>query len=258
MVIVELARFSWGRLWSHFQTYHATQPALPSSESSACKKRQKECFWKRNSNACILCSKLKVDCIPANDSSEEDNNDVLPREYVPKALEYWNYQIDQLETELQRTELNLIHCQEQQQQQQQQQQNKEWELSIENGQLRLLTAIRSYEELIMFSQASLRYLSPFQESLYQERDINPILSSEELLQDDKDILQMLSNKAISKVLRSCDLLFTALLPMIASYEIDIPPNHFRIIARIDGYVYISNIRIYVPCYTRTGNHLKLP
>ncbi|KAI8147800.1 hypothetical protein BJV82DRAFT_307055 [Fennellomyces sp. T-0311] len=37
----------------------------------------------------------------------------------------------------------------------------EWKLTIENGQLKLHTQISSIEELIMFNQASLRYLSPF-------------------------------------------------------------------------------------------------
>ncbi|KAI8140242.1 hypothetical protein BJV82DRAFT_716058 [Fennellomyces sp. T-0311] len=121
----------------------------------ACKKRRKGCIWEQNSNACLLCTKFKVECIPANDSS--DNGDILPREYNLKTLEYWHYQITQLENELQQTERDLVFYRDKQQELE----SLEWKLSIENGQLKLHTAIRSFEELIIFSQASLRYLSPF-------------------------------------------------------------------------------------------------
>ena len=48
-----------------------------------------------------------------------------------------------------------------QQQQQQEQENTEWQLSIVDGSIRLHTPIRTIDELMMFTQASLRYLSPF-------------------------------------------------------------------------------------------------
>ncbi|KAI8141088.1 hypothetical protein BJV82DRAFT_620770 [Fennellomyces sp. T-0311] len=123
----------------------------------ACRKRQKGCIWKRNSNVCLLCSKLKVECTPADESSDDDQ-DILPREYNIKTLEYYHYQITQLENELQRMECDLVRCQDKQRKLE----NIEWKLSIEQGQLKLHTAIRNFEELIMFSQASLRYLAPFE------------------------------------------------------------------------------------------------
>ncbi|KAI9260739.1 hypothetical protein BDA99DRAFT_538328 [Phascolomyces articulosus] len=51
---------------------------------------------------------------------------------------------------------------------QQEEANTEWQLSIVNGSIRLETPIRTIDELTMFTQASLRYLSPFTGLFKQE------------------------------------------------------------------------------------------
>ena len=103
----------------------------------------------------------------------------MPKEYVENSLEDWHYQVQQLEIEIANAE-NTIHyyrslCENENGNnnhvhsssgcptKQREQKQMEWKLTVENGLLKLHTTINTMEELLMYSRASLRYLSPFQE-----------------------------------------------------------------------------------------------
>ncbi|KAI8140754.1 hypothetical protein BJV82DRAFT_671130 [Fennellomyces sp. T-0311] len=120
----------------------------------ACKKRRRGCFWEENSTVCVRCTKLRLECHSTYD--RDDDDDVLPKEYGSKTLEYWHHQVDQLYSELKHAEYSI-----QQYTNTEPSQEVQWKLSIEDGLLKLHTMITTLEELVMYSRASLRYLSPF-------------------------------------------------------------------------------------------------
>ncbi|KAI7860512.1 hypothetical protein BDC45DRAFT_494593 [Circinella umbellata] len=204
---------------------------------SNCRIRRRKCVWRTDSNICERCAKIHLECIPIDDPSLSDDD--TENEYKLARLQYWQNQVSQLETEMQKLgkalrESSQAQKQQQQQQQQQQrhkpttfldnnnnlntssdltysttcseygessssmssycsgsspetsstisikyeqqeeeeeqqQQQSEWTLCVVDGHLRLEKAITSLQELYSFSQASLRYLSPFSGLFQNER-----------------------------------------------------------------------------------------
>ncbi|KAI9250885.1 hypothetical protein BDA99DRAFT_522154 [Phascolomyces articulosus] len=190
----------------------------------ACQKRQKGCFWSPNSNVCIRCAKRNIECIVVsrqnnqrqhrqneedqeqgrqeqlhNDFIDNNNNyrhsDLMPKEFVKDSLEYWHYQVQQLEKELAQTEKiirqynsnsNNPNNNNNKELSPKQQEQMEWKLTVENGLVKLHTTINTMEELLMYSHASIRYLSPFQ-SLFKDLSSSSPSSSKRTIQFENSI-----------------------------------------------------------------------
>ncbi|KAI7849002.1 hypothetical protein BDC45DRAFT_521709 [Circinella umbellata] len=77
----------------------------------ACKKRQRGCFWTtQTAKICVRCTKLNLKCIPFEQVTNDHNDDdVLPKEFAVKAIDYWRHQIEQLENDMQQLE-NDTQC----------------------------------------------------------------------------------------------------------------------------------------------------
>ncbi|KAI9261433.1 hypothetical protein BDA99DRAFT_511354 [Phascolomyces articulosus] len=136
----------------------------PKVRCHACRKRHRGCFWSNdNPNGCIRCTRLKIECIPyKHDYTNE--KDLLPRERNRKQIEYWQNQIAQLSNDIQQFESaiqlagNRISIAKKRKQLEQQ---VEWSLTIdEDGLLKLNTDIESMQELLLYSQAFVKYISP--------------------------------------------------------------------------------------------------
>ncbi|KAI9243624.1 hypothetical protein BDA99DRAFT_317350 [Phascolomyces articulosus] len=161
----------------------------------ACRKRQRGCIWPVNTatttpttaiEACLRCTKLNIQCIVSEEHSTHPGNDddVLPKEFTSKSINYWQHQLAQLENDMQQMELDThsllktkyhdtnkyienhamvtmssgkgVKISNRQQQQ------FEWNITIkENGLLKLHTRINTIEELLEYSHAFVKYLSPF-------------------------------------------------------------------------------------------------
>ncbi|KAI8144969.1 hypothetical protein BJV82DRAFT_606935 [Fennellomyces sp. T-0311] len=115
--------------------------------------RHKKCVWKDyNAELCNRCVKLGIAC---NSMSVKSITPTPVKTDTPEMQDMWTT-IEQLGTEMQQLEVmkaSLVT--------KQQPPHMEWQLSITNGVLKLETPIQTIEELVMFSQASMRYLSPF-------------------------------------------------------------------------------------------------
>ncbi|KAI8141086.1 hypothetical protein BJV82DRAFT_187897 [Fennellomyces sp. T-0311] len=180
----------------------------------ACKKRQRGCFYHQNSSVCVRCTKLKLTCIPI-DNLPDDDDDVLPKEYIPKTLEYWRYQVTQLDQEMKYLERNVRECSTMAKQGQ-------WQLSVEDGKLKLQTAIKSIEEMIMYSRASLRYISPFK-GLFNNVPIR------------------CENATFTPILRAFRKMFTRVInepdrPRLAEEQLQTTSEHYRTI--IDHIIHV--------------------
>ena len=72
----------------------------------ACKKRQRGCFWvTKTAKVCVRCTNLNLKCIPSElVTSDHIDDDVLPKEFAVKAIDYWRHQIEQLENDMQQLE----------------------------------------------------------------------------------------------------------------------------------------------------------
>ncbi|KAI8144943.1 hypothetical protein BJV82DRAFT_63596 [Fennellomyces sp. T-0311] len=123
-----------------------------------CRYRRKKCVRREdNEKICERCLKLDIDCHPL-----KNKNEIIPLtiQEDDHEIRSWATIINQLETELKELEIvkaNLEQCLIRRKHPR----PNEWQLSITNGIVKLETPIRTMEELVMFSQASLRYLSPF-------------------------------------------------------------------------------------------------
>ncbi|KAI8144970.1 hypothetical protein BJV82DRAFT_606941, partial [Fennellomyces sp. T-0311] len=122
-----------------------------------CKRARKGCIWKNAEiQVCNRCSKLKHDCVSVDDKSivpsvlHDDDQDLQTLWCIIIGLESEMQQMEATKTMVEQTLINNQH-----------KDPVEWELSVTNGTMRLETPIRTMEELAMFAQASLRYLSPF-------------------------------------------------------------------------------------------------
>ena len=127
-------------------------------------------------------------CIPSREpyNFDEYDDDVLPKEFTTKSIEYWRHQIVQLESDMQQFELNAQNLSKRNHDSQinyknhdddedsnvkndrlaivtssKQQQQSEWKLIIKDGQLKLHTKINTIEELLHYSDAFIKHLSPF-------------------------------------------------------------------------------------------------
>ena len=122
-----------------------------------CRYRRKRCVWFKNSDKiCERCSKAGIECHPLKDKSE-----LIPLTTQGDAdeLQCWEATISLLDSELE--ELEIMKSNLEQSLIRKKHLPIEWDLTLTNGTLILETPIRTMEELVMFSQASLRYLSPF-------------------------------------------------------------------------------------------------
>ncbi|KAI8145381.1 hypothetical protein BJV82DRAFT_666641 [Fennellomyces sp. T-0311] len=120
-----------------------------------CKIRQRRCIWKGDdTKECDRCSKLGIECI----ATDKDTPLTKAQDYHEKLQSRWKT-VNELDSEM--GQLVAMKTAVEQDIVTRQRSRMEWQLSIINGVLKLETPIRTIEEVIMFSYASRRYLSPF-------------------------------------------------------------------------------------------------
>lgn len=109
---------------------------------------------------------MKRKCIPQDlveKSSSSSDEEYFYEDYEGTGgnsnaeLEAMNQQVKELEVELQKLEISL----DQQRQLVKKQREPTWQIQFANGQLRLGSEIKTLEELMLYGQSVIRYLSPF-------------------------------------------------------------------------------------------------
>ncbi|KAI7850297.1 hypothetical protein BDC45DRAFT_518495 [Circinella umbellata] len=146
-----------------------------------CQATRKKCIWPQqqhnatqtnNSNninvSCIRCAKSRFQCIPS------DTTNKLGPNFEPQGtidgqpeLQQWQHQLDDIESNFKKMKDNvqdLLPTTTTTTTRNKDNNSKklEWNLFISNdGYVRLGTTIKSLDELLLYSQASMRYLSPF-------------------------------------------------------------------------------------------------
>ncbi|KAG2222448.1 hypothetical protein INT45_009460 [Circinella minor] len=136
----------------------------PKVRCHACRKRHRGCFWSNdNPNGCIRCTRLKIECTPYKPDYTNEK-DLLPRERNRKQIEYWQNQIAQLSNDIQEFESAIQIAGDRiavAKRRKELEKQVEWNLSIDqNGLLKLHTDIQSIQELLLYSQAFVKYVSP--------------------------------------------------------------------------------------------------
>ncbi|KAI8144326.1 hypothetical protein BJV82DRAFT_667532 [Fennellomyces sp. T-0311] len=181
-----------------------------------CKKRRRKCVWIKDSNICTRCTRLGLDCAPFEDPGSED--DELPAEDGNKEVQYWLGQISKLENEMRELELyiqqttasgtmatpppdtfsvsDLTVSTIKEELHENMLEQPEWKLSVVDGVLRLETGINSIDELLTYTQASLRYLSPFN-SFFQNESVHFESSSVSIIMR---ALRLMSRKIMQRPL----------------------------------------------------------
>ena len=114
-----------------------------------------------NNDSCIRCTKLRVQCVPS-DTADKFNLSFEPEGTIDgqAELQHWQHQLHDIEVNLEKMKGNVQDLLPTNRNNNNE--RLEWNLYISNdGYVRLGTVIKSLEELLLYSQASMRYLSPF-------------------------------------------------------------------------------------------------
>ncbi|KAI8144730.1 hypothetical protein BJV82DRAFT_606010 [Fennellomyces sp. T-0311] len=122
-----------------------------------CKLRRRRCDRDHDQMKCERCTRLQLECTPCNDNFNNFENDLIIVQDGYQEVQNWQTDADRLDSEMEQLTVMKAEVQVASTQRS----PVEWQLSITNGVIRLNTPIRTMEELHMFSQASIRYLSPF-------------------------------------------------------------------------------------------------
>ncbi|KAI8144718.1 hypothetical protein BJV82DRAFT_605984 [Fennellomyces sp. T-0311] len=124
-----------------------------------CKLRRKKCVRSISKTECDRCLEFQIECRITGDGLEDLEISLRAKD-GDQQLEKWRADVDRLNSEMQQL-AEMKTDLEQTTTAQPQPGMMEWQLCITNGVMRLDTPIKTMEELLMFSQASIRYLSPF-------------------------------------------------------------------------------------------------
>ncbi|KAI8139925.1 hypothetical protein BJV82DRAFT_239557 [Fennellomyces sp. T-0311] len=115
-----------------------------------CKSRRRKCVYADDFDDCLLCMQMEVDCIPCGLSDGEQ-----PLRDGDHQVKQWRRQINQVEHDLD-TLRQLMN------------EHLQWDLRIVNGCIQVASRIRNLDELFEYNQASIRYLSPFEQFFRRE------------------------------------------------------------------------------------------
>ncbi|KAI8145193.1 hypothetical protein BJV82DRAFT_605258 [Fennellomyces sp. T-0311] len=117
-----------------------------------CKFSRKKCIWEDDkASECDRCRRIGLECLLSDDSYE--SMELYTTEDGDNELQAWQATVDQLDSDMKQHQQIVAQTW--------WQSSLEWTLTLTHGVLQLETPIRSMEELYMFTQASIRYLSPF-------------------------------------------------------------------------------------------------
>ncbi|KAI7847333.1 hypothetical protein BDC45DRAFT_575983 [Circinella umbellata] len=139
-----------------------------------CKRRRRKCIFDSNNNSdgCKLCIQMNLECIPCDPDEE-----CVPVRDGNKVVQHWQKEIIQLESELQ-TMQHLARDVDYHNNYYKHINHEvdngntnyfEWRLRVVNGSIRLDSRIRNIQELLIYHQATIRYLSPFQPFFQSDR-----------------------------------------------------------------------------------------
>ncbi|KAI8890583.1 hypothetical protein K501DRAFT_236972 [Backusella circina FSU 941] len=127
-----------------------------------CKRRRRRCERPHEDEPCIRCRKMGKKCIRQDESSEysstEDDATVSDDDSDNKTLDSMYQQVEMLENEIGRLEIDINQ---QQTLMKHKRREPRWELLVNDKEIRLLSKINTLEELMLYSQSFMRYLSPF-------------------------------------------------------------------------------------------------
>ncbi|KAI8144873.1 hypothetical protein BJV82DRAFT_606563 [Fennellomyces sp. T-0311] len=133
---------------------------VPNKEPcAACKTLRKKCVRQNgDTGECDRCIKKGEKCVTESEASSlSDSSELSITEDSGSELQDWCAVVAELDSKIGAIEADL----EQSLVQVKRQAPVEWKLGLLNGTIQLETPIRTMEELFIFTQASIRYLSPF-------------------------------------------------------------------------------------------------
>ncbi|KAI8144729.1 hypothetical protein BJV82DRAFT_57342 [Fennellomyces sp. T-0311] len=123
-----------------------------------CKLRRKKCV-RINKAKCDRCTKLQIECLLSDDNFDDLDDDSLTAQDGNSELQSWRADVARLNSEMQ--QLVTMRTNLQYSVTDQRESGMQWQLCITDGAMRLEKPITTMEELLAFTQASIRYLSPF-------------------------------------------------------------------------------------------------
>ncbi|KAI8081892.1 uncharacterized protein B0P05DRAFT_596186 [Gilbertella persicaria] len=145
-----------------------------------CKQRRRKCEKTSESEPCKRCVQMKRKCISqdlaqlAGDSSEEEDKCTAELQDTIEMVSIYQQVLD-LEKQIQTME-------EEKQALVKKQSEPQWIIEYSDGQLQLKSQIKSIDELVLFGQSVIRYLSPFGDAFHSKtlrfEMINPSIIKE--------------------------------------------------------------------------------
>ncbi|KAI8140086.1 hypothetical protein BJV82DRAFT_227776 [Fennellomyces sp. T-0311] len=121
-----------------------------------CRKRRRKCIYEEYESSCQMCAQIGIPCVPSR-----PNEAIRPVRDGNEQLQSLRDQITGMETDMDTLEevLDVLP------QQLSKHDNDNhvplsWKLSVQNGRIQLESRIETIEELLLYNQASIQYLSP--------------------------------------------------------------------------------------------------
>ncbi|KAG2226566.1 hypothetical protein INT45_005052 [Circinella minor] len=145
-----------------------------------CRSRRRKCLWELGQEKCERCLESGINCVPCERTSSnagiQDGNKQLLEwwertaelEETLDSIDHELYQSTKALTTRTSTNESMSGILDREDQKERQQRQPEWTLTVVNGRVRLESSIKNFEELIMYHQASIRYLSPLAGLLQRE------------------------------------------------------------------------------------------
>ncbi|KAI9477795.1 MAG: hypothetical protein EXX96DRAFT_568259 [Benjaminiella poitrasii] len=126
-----------------------------------CKQRRRKCEKTKETEPCNLCMKMKRKCIPGDVllESDHDKDNLISLSDTSELVSLYE-DVELLEKQLQLLEVNLDSYR--QLGSLKQQHEPQWDIELTmDGRFRLLSKLKSLDELMLYGQCAIRYLSPF-------------------------------------------------------------------------------------------------
>ncbi|KAI8049786.1 uncharacterized protein B0P05DRAFT_563374 [Gilbertella persicaria] len=126
-----------------------------------CKLRRRKCEKPSDTGPCKLCFRLKKKCIPSEETVPEEyshEQQLVNQKYEKLYFQskYLEKQLADLDTEIEKEKALT-------------KEEKQWQLEFRHGKLHLISRINDFQDLMQFSESSIRFLSPFGNTFYPDK-----------------------------------------------------------------------------------------